>query len=428
MSAVMGAEGALSGESRRREAIEAASGSIPGRRILLLLAAVAIGAAAFFMTVGESPQRAWGNLWYNFLFWTALAQAGVIFGAILQAAKGHWGKDFRRIAEGAGAFLPISLLLFIDLYFGAEYIFPWVGPVEGHINRQWLTVDGVFLRNGVLLTLIVVASGLFLWHSLRPDARFLEGRYSGWRAALVGRLTRNWRGDEEEAEHSRSKLSWLSPLLILMWVTAFTLLAVDMTMSLLPGFLSVIWGPVYFIGGWLTLLAFVAVVAGWHAGVRERRLWSSWKFHDLGKLLFAFSIFWTYLWFSQLIVIWYGNIPRETNWFVQRTEQGFAPLLALQMILIFGLPFILLLGRAPKMRPRWLAFVALLILLGFWIERYNLVFPSIWVGSPPLGFPEVGIFVGFLGLFGLTYSLFASTFPLLPLRESLMEGEAGKGP
>jgi len=300
--------------------------------------------------------------------------------------------------------------------------------VEGHINRQWLTVDGVFLRNGVLLTLMVVASGLFLWYSLRPDARFLEGRYSGWRAALVGRLTRNWRGDEEEAEHSRSKLSWLAPLLILMWITAFTLLAVDMSMSLLPGFLSVIWGPYYFIGGWLTLLAFVAVVAGWHAGFRERNLWSPWQFHDLGKLLFAFAIFWTYLWFSQLIVIWYGNIPRETNWFVQRTEQGFAPLLALQMILIFGLPFILLLGRAPKMRPRWLAFVALLILLGFWIERYNLVFPSIWVGSPPLGFPEVAIFVGFLGLFGLTYSLYASTFPLLPLRESLMEGEASKGP
>jgi hypothetical protein len=243
MSAALVAEGALSGESRRREAIEAASGSIPGRRILLLLAAVAVGAAAFFMTVGESPQRAWGNVWYNFLFWTALAQAGVIFGAILQAAKGHWGKDFRRIAEGAGAFLPISLLVFIDLYFGAEHIFPWVGPVEGHINRQWLTVDGIFLRNGALLTVMVVASGLFLWHSLRPDARFLEGRYSGWRAVLVGRLTRNWRGDEEEAEHSRSKLSSLAPLLILMWITAFTLLAVDMAMSLLPGALELLAVP-----------------------------------------------------------------------------------------------------------------------------------------------------------------------------------------
>jgi hypothetical protein len=276
MSAALVAEGALSGESRRREAIEAASGSIPGRRILLLLAAVAVGAAAFFMTVGESPQRAWGNVWYNFLFWTALAQAGVIFGAILQAAKGHWGKDFRRIAEGAGAFLPISLLVFIDLYFGAEHIFPWVGPVEGHINRQWLTVDGIFLRNGALLTVMVVASGLFLWHSLRPDARFLEGRYSGWRAVLVGRLTRNWRGDEEEAEHSRSKLSSLAPLLILMWITAFTLLAVDMAMSLLPGFLSVIWGPYYFIGGWLTLLAFVlellAVPRPRQAPVRVRDL------------------------------------------------------------------------------------------------------------------------------------------------------------
>ncbi len=425
---VAGAESRPSAESRRRQAIDAATGSIPARRLLLLLTAVAVGAVAFFLTAGESPKRAWANLWYNFLFWTALAQAGIIFGAILQAAKGHWGKDFRRVAEGAGAFLPVSLLVFVGLYGGANLIFPWIGPVEEHVNHAWLTVDGVFLRNGILLAVMVAASGYFLWHSLRPDARFLAGRHSGWRGALVARLTRDWRGDEQEAAHSRSRLSWLAPLLILMWVGAFTILAVDMAMSLLPGFLSVIWGPYYFIGGWLTLLAFVAVVSAWHAGVQRRQLWDRWQFHDLGKLLFAFAVFWTYLWFSQLIVIWYGNIPRETNWFVQRTSNGFAPLLALQMILIFFLPFVLLLGRAPKMRPRWLGFVALLVLLGFWIERYNLVFPSIWEGPPPLGLPELGIFVGFVGLFGLTYSLFATTFPLLPLQESLIEGEAGRGP
>lgn len=413
---------------RREEALRAASGSIPGRRILLLLAAVALGAIAFAVTLGESPLRAWANLWYNFLFWTALAQAGVIFGAILQAAKGHWGKDYRRIAEGAGAFLPISFAVFVALYFGAEHIFPWLHPVEEHVNLEWLTVGGVFLRNGVLLALMVVASGFFLWYSLRPDAPFLQGRHSGWRAALIGRLGRDWRGDDEEAARSRGILSWLSPLLVLMWVTAFTLLAVDMAMSLVPGFLSVIWGPYYFIGGWVTLLAFVALVAGWHAGVMKRQLWSRWQFHDLGKLFFAFTIFWTYLWFSQFIVIWYGNIPRETNWFVQRTEQGFSPLITLQMVLIFAIPFVLLLGRTPKMRPRFLAFVALISLAGFWIERYNLVFPSVWEGSPPLGYPEAAIFVGFVGLFGLAYSLFASTFPLLPLQESLMEGEPGRGP
>jgi hypothetical protein len=418
----------LDPEARREEALKAAGGSIRASRGLLLLGAVLLGAIAFVFTLERSPQRAWANVWYNFLFWTALAQAGVIFGAILQAAKGHWGKDYRRIAEGAGMFLPISLAVFVALYFGAEHIFPWIHPVEAHVNLEWLTVEGVFLRNGVLLALMVVASGFFLWTSLRPDASFLKGRHTGWRAALVGRLGRNWRGDEEEAARSRSTLSWLSPLLILMWVTAFTLLAVDMAMSLVPGFLSVIWGPYYFIGGWLTLLAFVTVVAGWHAGVRKRQLWTRWQFHDLGKLFFAFTIFWTYLWFSQFIVVWYGNIPRETLWFVQRTSQGFSPLLTLQMVLIFAIPFVLLLGRSPKMKPRFLAAVGLVSLAGFWIERYNLVFPSIWEGSPPLGLVEVAIFVGFLGLFGLAYSLYATTFPLLPLRESLIEGEPGRGP
>lgn len=417
-----------SAEARRQQALKTARGSIPAAAVLLLLGGVVVGALAFVLTVGRDPQRAWANVWYNFLFWTALAQAGVVFGAIIQVAKGHWGKDFRRIAEGASAFLPVSFLVFLSLYFGAEHIFPWVHPVEEHINRQWLTVDGVFLRNGALLLLIIGTSGLFLWYSLRPDAPFLQGRHSGWRAALIERLGRKWRGDAEEAAHSRSRLAVLSPLLILMWVSTFTLLATDMAMSLTPGFTSVIWGPYYFVGGWVTLLAFVAVVAGWHTGVRNQQLWSRWQFHDLGKLLFAFVVFWTYLWFSQFIVIWYGNLPRETIWFIQRTTGGFSSLLILQMVLIFAAPFVLLLGRSPKMKPRFLASVAILILAGFWVERYNLVFPSIWKGEPPLGLPELAIFLGFMGLFGLTYSLYASTFPLLPLGESLMEGEAGHGP
>ncbi len=418
------------GVSQER-ALETVSGRISGRWLAIWSAAIFTGAIGFYLALGSAPQRAWMSAWMNFLFWTSLAMAGVVFGAIMQAVKGHWGKGFGRLAEAAAAFLPVSLVIFALLYLGAEHVLPWLGPVETeHLNRTWLTLNGVFVRNGVLLALFYGAAFAFLWYSLRADAPLVAARLTGWRRGLANRLARGWRGDEIEIERCRSRLSRLAPVLILSWAAVSTLLAIDLAMSLIPGFVSLIWGAYFFVGGWLSLLALVAFMANHHNHrFGAEALWGSWEFHDLGKLLFAFVVFWTYLWFTQYLVIWYGNIPREVNFFASRTAEPFSRFYWLQLVLIFGLPFVFLLGRKPKMKSGWLAFVALLILVGFWVERYNLVVPSVWQGSTiPLGWPELLISVGFLGLFGLSYSVFASTFPLVPIRETIAVGSAGRGP
>jgi hypothetical protein len=410
-------------------AIATLSGGLTRQAVMWWLGAIAVGLVGFFLTVEEAPQRAWQSVWSNFLFWTAIAQAGVMFGAVLHTAKGHWGKTFRRVAEGMGAFLPLSLALFVLLYFGAGYVFPWLQPVEGHVNRTWLTLDGVFIRDGILLLILYAASFVFLRFSLRPDARAVAEYSSGWRRTFLRRMSRNWRGDEEEVRRSTTALARMGPALILAWAAVFTVLAIDFGMSLIPGFISVVWGPYYFIGGWLSMLALLAVLTNRY---RQRydlaEHWGKWEFHDLGKLLFAFTIFWTYLWFSQYLVIWYGNIARETAFFEQRTRPGFSFWFWLQMVLIFGIPFALLLFRHPKMRSGYLAFVALFTLAGFWLERYNMVVPSIWSdGAPPMGWQELFISIGFVGLFGLSYSIFASTFPKLPIHDTL-PGRASRGP
>lgn len=412
-------------------ALATAPGSIAPAWLLLWLVAIAVGGVGFWLAADAAPQRAWIGMWFNFLFWTALAIAGVVFGAVLQAAKGHWGKGFRRLAEGMGAFLPVSFVLFLLLYFGAEHIFPWLGPVEtAHLNREWLTLDGVFLRNGALLLLLYGLAFIWMRWSLRPDAALMRDHHSGWRRALVRAVAGSGGDDEETVARSRRRIGILSPVLILAWVAVLTLLAFDLAMSLVPGFISVIWGPYYFVGGWLCMLALVAVLARHY---RKRYalddLWGRWEFHDLGKLTFAFVVFWTYLWFAQFLVIWYGNIPREAAFFIPRTGGTFGTLYWVQMLLIFGLPFVFLLGRKPKMRPGWLAFVGIVILVGFWIERFTLVAPSVWRGEGlPLGWPELAITVGFLGLFGLSYALYASTFPKLPIRETIAVGSARHGP
>lgn len=412
------------------QALSTIGGRIPGAWLLAWLAAIAVGVLGFAMTVGDDPQRAWMSVWMNFLMWTGVAMGGVVFGAVLQAAKGHWGKGFRRLAEAAGAFLPVSLLLFFVLRLGAEQIFPWIGPVETeHLNRTWLTVEGVFLRNGILLTLLYAGAFVFLWYSIRADAPLMAARHSGWRKAFSSFFARGWRGDEEEVARCRRRLGRISPVLILAWAIVLSLLAFDFGMSLTPGFVSMIWGPYYFVGGWLCLLAIVAIMANHYHGRYDVALWGRYQFHDLGKLMFAFVVFWTYLWFSQFMIIWYGNLPREVTYFEPRMAAPFKNIYWLQMILIFALPFPFLLGRKPKMNPRWLAFVAVVILVGFWVERYNIVVPSIREGtSAPLGLPEIMISLGFIGAFGLCYAAYITTFPKVPIRETIAIGSAGRGP
>jgi hypothetical protein len=413
------------------EALATVTGRIPGAWLLGLLAAVAVGVAAFFIAVGATPQRAWMTVWFNFILWSSLAMGGVVFSAILQAAKGHWGKPFRRLAEGAAAFLPASLVVFVLLYFGADHVLPWLGPVETeHLNRTWLTKDGVFLRNGILLAILYIVSFIYLLYSLRADAPLVAPKLSGWRRGLVGQLSRGWRGDEAEVERCAGRIARMSPLIILLWVCAYSMLAFDLVMSLVPGFVSIVWGPYIFVGGWLCLLALVAIMANhYNEHFGGEPLWGRWEFHDLGKLMFAFVVFWTYLWFAQFLVVWYGNLPREANFFLLRTQGPFSTIYWLQMVLIFALPFVFLLGRKPKMKPRWLAFVAGIILVGFWVERFNLVVPAVWEGAGvPLGWQELLISLGFAGLFGLCYGLFASTFPKVPIRETVATGSAGQGP
>ncbi len=417
-------------ESRTPErALETAAGGLPALWLGAFLTAAAVGAVGLWLALGAHPQRAWMSLWMNFLLWSSVAIAGVAFGAIMSITKGHWGKMFRRLAEPAAAFLPVSLLLFFVLLLaGAEHVLPWLGPVDVHLNETWLNLDVMVWRDGTLLLLLYVLAFVFLWYSARADAPLIAERHQGWRRGAARLLSRNWRGDEAETERCRRIITRLSPILILAWVLVFTVIAVDMGLSLTPGFVSMIWGPYFFVGGWLALLALVAVMAHVYQG-RYGTLWSHWEFHDLGKLIFAFSIFWTYLWFSQYLVIWYGNLPYETQWFVPRSASEFAGIYWLQMVLIFGLPFVFLLGRKPKMNSAWLAFVAGLILVGFWIERYNLVVPSVWEGEGvPLGWPELTISLGFVGIFGLCYAAWATTLPKLPIRETIAVGTAGRGP
>jgi hypothetical protein len=408
-------------------------GRIRGGLLAVLGGSIVLGVIGFVAGLATAPQRAWQVYLVNFLFFSGLAAAGVLFGVVVQIAKGHWGKAMHRVAQGFGAFLPVSYALFFVLYLGRERIFPWIGnPVnqEGHpLPTVWYNVGGLFARGAIFLALLYSLSLAFMYYSLRPDMPAAAGRLGGWRARLAGWIGRGAGDPEAEAARSRRILARLAPALALTYVTVLSGMAVDLIMTLTPGWLSVLFPAYFFVGAWLSALAGTAIMA---AAIRRRLrfdFWASNQWHDLGKLVFAFSIFWAYLWFSQYLPIWFGNLPRETSFVLRRMEAPWTATSIGYLTAVFGFPFVLLLWQRVKMAPGYLASAAGLVLVGLWLERFNAVVPSIWEGAGvPLGWIELLVTLGFVGAFGLCYALYATTFPLVPLHDSLIVGKPRKGP
>lgn len=400
--------------------------------VVCVLAAVAGALALVVGARGASADRAWQIYLVNFLYWTGLATGGVLFGLVLQIAKGHWGKPLRRLPLAFGAFLPVSYALFFILALGCHSLFPWIEETTTHeglpIRTGWLNLTGVFARGGFFLLLLYALLLAFLYYEARPDLRAVAGALSGWRARLVARWTRGFRGEAEEAARSRRILGRMSALTAIFLCIVVSGMAIDLIMSLQPGWISVLF-PMYFVvGAWLEALALTAILAAtvgrrWALGLEPRH------FHDLGKLTFAFCVFWAYLWFSQFLPIWYGNLPRETIFVEKRWVDPWTLVSVAFFALVFVVPFVALLGKKPKMTPPFFASVAGVILVGLYLERYESVVASIWTApSIPFGVLEALITLGFAGLFGLACLAYWTTVPPVPRNETIAIGQPRRGP
>lgn len=390
------------------------SGMLKGILALLVL----IGAATFLLAGGgDDPARVWRGLLFNWLFWSSLALGMVLFAMALSMTNARWAWSIRRFALGGAAFLPISFLLLILVFFGSEHYFHHWLHVEGdpvlEAKAAWLNLPGLITRDLIGVGILFGLAIAFFYFSVRPD---LYGTGSERHSSLYGRITRGWRGAPDEARRSRTMLNRIAPISAILYAFIWGMIAVDLAMSLAPHWFSTMF-PVAFIwtgfhGG--VAATAIAVVLFRHRA-RLGEFITTNQFHDLGKLLFAFCVFWMYLNWAQYIVIWYGLLPWEQEWMVNRFNAPFTGITEAVVLMIFVIPFFGLLTRPPKKIPAILAMFAVIVLVGHWLERFLLVVPSIYEGETlPLGLPEVGIALGFFGLFSLSYLWYASSFPLLP--------------
>jgi Ni/Fe-hydrogenase subunit HybB-like protein len=399
--------------------------SVPRGLAVAIMTLVLLGAGTVVVGVMVNPARAWHAWLVNWLFFTGIAQGAVMLAVVVTITKGMWSRSIRRIALSFVAFLPLSYLLLIPMFFAADRIFPWLHePVAG--KEAWLNLPFLVVRQLVLLGALFTMSLIFARTALRPDLGLLKGRVQGRLAGLYAALTRNWRGQEAEEAHAHRALSKLAPALAIVYAVAMTVASWDFVMSLEPHWFSTLLGPYFFMGAFLGGLAVTGITT--LAYVRKLDLpeaVSPSQFHDLGKLTFGFTVFWAYLFFSQYIVIWYGLLPGEQSFVVHRFTPPFAIVAKLVGLGIFVIPFFGLLSVATKKNPRLLTLFGGISLTALWLERYLLVYPSVNLGADnlPFGWQEIGTTLFFAGLLIAALMAFATRFPLFQLWQPMSELE-----
>jgi hypothetical protein len=381
-----------------------------GSTILALIGAVVFLIGAF---MGES--RVWQALHVNWLFFASISQAGVVFVAVQRITTARWSRPVIRLLEGYVAFLPVALLLLILIFIGGKHIFPYATQhVPIPEKHAWLKYSSVAARDIIAFLVLTILSVWYIYTCVRLDVGVIPEQGAAWARGIRERMRRGFRDERRELHSTHSLQGKLAVWLCLLFNFIFIMLSWDLSMSLDLFFNSTMYGWWFFMGGWIAaIMSWSLLTMWWRKYLGAEDYITEHHFHDLGKLAFAFTAFWGYLTFAQYLVIWYGNMPEETHWFRLRLIQPWMWTTLSIVFLMFAIPFFGLLSRAAKVYlPTFIAF-AICSVVGLWILRYIEVYPSIYYKSStaPFGIWEIGVTLGYLGLWGLCYRAFMDAFP-----------------
>ena len=405
-----------------------------------------LGLAGFLFALSTDADRAWQSYVSNWLFFTNVAMGAMLLSVVTWITKAKWNWSVRRVSLAFVAFLPISFLMFLPMLglgvdgvwqrLGlSEAFFPWIAemaldPIDPILEKKSAYLNMTFLlaRNVIGVLILFGVSLYFAYLALRPDMGLTGGHADAdsGRDAWRGRLSRGWLGQEVEEVVSYRRMTRLGPPFVIVYAVVMSILSYDWVMSLEPHWYSTMMGPWFFMGAFWSGIAATAVAVTFLKGggdVLDKALGRQ-QLHDLGKLTFAFCVFWTYLFFAQYLVIWYGKLPWEQAWIIHRAEEPWGKWSALLIVMCFVIPFAGLLGRKAKMSPMILRSIAIVLLAGLWLEKHLMVAPSI--RSPEtatLGAPELFVALMFLGIFVLVVRWFLSTFPLIQVWQPMVDPE-----
>ena len=363
-----------------------------------LLGAGALGLAAAAAGGLVDPVQFFRSYLVAYLFFVGIALGSLGLVSLNHVTGGLWGVVIRRICESAMRTLPLLLLLFVPLLFGLTDLYEWARPeavahdaVLQH-KQVYLNVPFFIARVGIYFAIwMIVAYYLVRWSREQDDT-----------------------GNPDVVR----RLQFLGRGALLLYSLTMTFAAIDWAMSLEPHWFSTIYGILVIGGQVLSAFAFVIPVL---MLVVERepftRLITKEQFHDLGKLMLAFVMLYAYFAFSQFLIIWSGNLPEETPWYLARLKGGWQYVAVAVLLMQFVLPFMILLSRNLKRNARRLAAVALIVLAARLLDLFWLVTPAFSPAQFALHWMDLAAVFGVGGLWLSFFVWRLRDQPLLPLRD-----------
>ena len=287
----------------------------PGRTQWLFVGLLIVGTGSFvYSLAGHHPDRAWQAYLINFLIWSAIAQGGLLFSAVMHTVKARWSGPLSGLAESFAAFFPVSLALFLLMILGRSHIFPWLHGHDLHGKEVWLNAPFLFTRDTVGLLILYGIGAVYVYHALLLKTG--AGDRTGWLRATFAKL----RGTAPiDAERVKKRMGVLAILYILAFALVLSLIGYDLVMSLDPHWISTLFGAYTFVKAfYIGLGGLIIYAACMHLNPKNQFRLPDAHFHDIGKLFFAFCLVWADFFYVQLVVIWYGNIPEETAYVIER--------------------------------------------------------------------------------------------------------------
>ncbi len=436
---------------------------ISGTTKAIFLVAIVAAIIAFVVGVASDKKSIWTAFLTNYMLFTQFGMVGLVFAAIANITNSTWMRPMKRIAEGFTTVLPVSLILLFVLFIGRDNLWHWAhvghevhaeapaaeqpestakkdlpgiavhyeadpdgfllphdpdnhhGPHLAHVKHWWLNEPFFWGRSFAIVIIFNLLAFFYRRRSMRPDL--------GAVAELEGRKIDGWQGVEKEVEKSQHTQKILAPIVGLIYAIGWSIHSFDLLLSIDWTFPDAMFGAWQFTTGLLALWALTNLFMSYY---RKKAylddLITGQQYHDVGKLMFGFGIFWTYIMWSQYLPIWYGNLPEEAPYVLLRVnDQPWRSVSILLPFIIWLIPFWTLMAVKAKKNPVISGAMALLILAGIWLERYVLSTATLYPREVPLGILDIVLTAGFVGGFLLLVTSFLGKNPILPVTDPYLK-------
>jgi hypothetical protein len=358
--------------------------------------------------------RVWVNLWINNIYFLGIALTAVLFLALQYASQAGWSAYIKRIPEAFGGWIYVAAGLTFVTFGLANF----AGPEHYHIFH-WLD-SSLYDPNGENYDAIIAGKELYL--NLPSFLGRMIAYFILW--IMMFRFIRkeSLKEDINGGDTHWRKMRVYSTLFIVIFAITSSTAAWDWVLSIDTHWFSTMFGWYVFSSWFVAGLSAITLLIVWLRDNGYLMQLNSSHLHDMGKYIFAFSIFWTYIWFSQFLLIYYANIPEETVYFVERLKSGqYAWVFFLNIILNFIFPFLVLMTRDSKRHSIFLKIVCSIILVGHWFDFYLMITPGALGENGGFGLMEIGMAMVFAAgfIFVVLHSL--AKVPLVARNHPMME-------